>query len=558
MIKFLTKCVLTIVLLFAITIGALFLFADTLAKYGIEKYGTKAMGAKVELAQADLSFSPLGLSISRLQITDPKAPMTNLLEARRVAFAFDAGPLLSKRIIITDMDATGLAFQTPRESSGAVAQTPAPEKKENQTLDRLKEKLLPTFEIPDVDEIVEKENLKSIREAESIIADIKKLETEYKARIEALPDKKAFKAYERRLRDLKKGGGDILAIVAKAGEIKKLTEDIRDDLRRIRQVRKDLKEDTRDIRRRLKTIPSLAQQDYNHLKSTYSLDAQGVGNVTGLLFGDAFQQKVDEAIGWYSKLSPLLEKTASQNNQPQASPQKKKPLFVWVQKGSIEVITPRGTLAGTLAHLSSDPMQVGQPTEIDLSGKAGETLDGIGALSVKATLNHTTPGQSEDDVVVKADKIKLPTLGKGTLSLEKANADLFVHATFKEQKSDTKVNAQINAFLSDVNLTSAHSGTLSKSLQEAVAKVKKININATAEGPLNDVNTNLSSNLDSVLQMAVKNAMAQLAQNFDSQLKKAIDKRVNKAMGNADKDEKGLGALGDELEAISNSVESLF
>ncbi len=94
-------------------------FIDGWVKRLIEEAGTEAVGAKVELEAADLSLFPAGLTLARLQVTDPKKPMTNAIEIAHVTMGFDGLNLLRRKVIIEEMVLERVRVGTPRAKSGA-------------------------------------------------------------------------------------------------------------------------------------------------------------------------------------------------------------------------------------------------------------------------------------------------------------------------------------------------------------------------------------------------------------------------------------------------------
>ncbi len=104
----------------AAILGCLWIFlVDGWVKYLIEEAGTEAVGAKVELDAADLSLFPAGLMLTRLQVTDPNAPMTNVVEIAQVAMGLDGLNLLRRKDIVEEMALEGFRLGTPRVTSGA-------------------------------------------------------------------------------------------------------------------------------------------------------------------------------------------------------------------------------------------------------------------------------------------------------------------------------------------------------------------------------------------------------------------------------------------------------
>ncbi|MBW1675831.1 MAG: hypothetical protein JRJ79_04345 [Deltaproteobacteria bacterium] len=67
-----------------VVMGVWFFVVDSAIEAVIEKTGTHVVGAKVELEDADLSISPLGLSLTGLQVTNPDEPMSNAVQVDRM------------------------------------------------------------------------------------------------------------------------------------------------------------------------------------------------------------------------------------------------------------------------------------------------------------------------------------------------------------------------------------------------------------------------------------------------------------------------------------------
>jgi hypothetical protein len=101
-----------------------FLLVDALVKRLIEKSGTQMVGARVELAGANLSLFPAGLTLTRLQVTNPDEPMKNAVEIARISCKIDGLNLLRRKIIIEEMSVEGVRLGTARTHSGALPRAP--------------------------------------------------------------------------------------------------------------------------------------------------------------------------------------------------------------------------------------------------------------------------------------------------------------------------------------------------------------------------------------------------------------------------------------------------
>jgi uncharacterized protein (TIGR03545 family) len=191
--------VIAFVVVTALIAAVWFLLVDSWIERTIEKSGTAIVGAKVELDKADLSMFPMGLTLTRLQVTNPEHPMVNAVEVSRIALTLDPLNLLRRKVIVEEMTMDGVELQTPRKHSGAVAKVP----EEKSLLSSIP---LPSFTIPDVKELIQKEDLESLKLAQTARAEVDAERQKWEQRIKELPDKAKLESYRKRIESLKGAG----------------------------------------------------------------------------------------------------------------------------------------------------------------------------------------------------------------------------------------------------------------------------------------------------------------------------------------------------------------
>jgi len=175
-----------------------FVFTPVFVERMIEKYGTDIVGAKVELDDADLTLLPLGFVLKHLQITNPDEPMTNAVEVADIGFSLDGLNLLRRKVVIDEMNLDQVQINTPRKNSGAIRKKT---RKISDDLKKRKDKTLslPSLKIPDVNEILEKENLVSIELIRTLDSDIKAEELKWKRILNEIPDKEKIVTFRNKI-----------------------------------------------------------------------------------------------------------------------------------------------------------------------------------------------------------------------------------------------------------------------------------------------------------------------------------------------------------------------
>lgn len=259
-----------------------FLLVDSFVKRVVEQTGTKLVGAKVELGAAHVMLSPLGVTLSRLQVTDPDAPMANAVEVARIAMSLDGLNLLRRKVIIEEMTVEGLRFGTPRQSSGAVA----PSREPSAVAKPATKVLLPSFEVPDITTVMATADLQSVTLVKFLRADIEKEQENWKKRLAELPDKNRLNDYRARIDKAKSSAkGGVGGMLGAAGEVAAIQKDLEKDLERITSAKVDFEAQLAGLKLRLDQAIKSPQDDIQRLQERYSLSPQGLANMSGMLLG---------------------------------------------------------------------------------------------------------------------------------------------------------------------------------------------------------------------------------------------------------------------------------
>ena len=81
-------------------------FLDFWIKLAAENGIAQATGAEVNIAEVSHTFSPFGITLAQIQLTDPKQPSHNQVQASKIVARIDLAPLLLRKIIIDDLTIT--------------------------------------------------------------------------------------------------------------------------------------------------------------------------------------------------------------------------------------------------------------------------------------------------------------------------------------------------------------------------------------------------------------------------------------------------------------------
>lgn len=539
-------------------------FVDGWVKSLIEEAGTEAVGAKVELGAADLSLFPAGLTLVRLQVTNPKKPMTNAVEIADVTMGLDGLNLLRRKVIVEEMTVAGVRLGTPRTISGATHEVSSQEEEsEAFSID------LPSLEVPDVKNILEQEDLEIIRLIETLKADLKKEKETWKSRLKELPGKAKLAEYKQRVKSLKKAKkGGLTGILGGVGELQSLKQDIELEIQSLKGAKDEFEEKVASLRTRLDQLKTAPKRDIQHLKTKYNLSPQGLANMSQALLGGEIGSWVRQGAEWYERAKPFLE-GGSAVGGGEAGPEVQKPLrgkgvdvhfkesqplpdFL-IRNTNVSVSLDMGDLAGTIHNITNDQPTLGQPITFTFSG---DQLKGVKSVTLDGALNHVAPADSEDQMTLEAKEYELTNLvlskdKKWPVAMTSGLGDMTMNVELKGQA----LVGQGTGRLRNLQLSAGKEGDtnpLTTALSSAVTDISQLSLQAEVKGTLEQHDVTLSSDLDRLLQKAAGKMVNELAATFGADLQLAISAKIAEPMQELKKNFSGFsGIAGDLTERVT-------
>jgi len=557
---------------FVAGIGAFWLvFADSIVKCSIERTGTALVGAKVELDKADLTLFPLGLRLSGLQVTNPEEPMTNAVSAKSVSMLIDGVNIFRRKVVIEEMAIEGVRLNTPRKTSGALSRRPEGEKKKERGrfLDRF---ALPAFEVPDVREILAGEVFESISVANRAREEIAEARAGFEGELAALADKKKLDEYRARFEKIKGGGKEgVGGMLGATGEFLALQKDIKAELDRIEKARAGVGGALKDFRAKIDEAKKAPFKDIERIKLKYGLTPEGFSNISRALLGPAVASRIDTALLWHGRLSPVVarasmargggvkvERPIRGSGVNVRFPEKRPVPDFLVRKAALSAELPAGDFSGLVTNITDDQEVLGSPMRFNISG---ERLKGLDSLKLTGEINRTAPAKPKDTASMKMRgyKIKGVELAGGSalpMELRQALLDVDLAALIEGEAMDAEVSAGLSSV--EMASTKQEMGPLERAVASAISGVKGFKLKASAIGTLSDYDLKLSSDLDGVLKGAVGKIVADQSAEFEKRLRAGVLERTKKPLEELGGSFAGLESIERELGARSGLTNKLL
>lgn len=517
-------------------------FADSLVKRTVESVGSDANGAKVDLAGARLSLSPLGFTLTNLQVTDAGAPMSNAVQIDRIRFALESDALLRRKFVITDLSAEGVRFNTPRSVSGALPKVVEPTA-EPESPGMLDDFELPKVDLPDVGDVLLKEDLASKRIAEQLRADLEQAKTDWPQRLAGLPDDAVLKSYDERIQQARpnlKGNTqqDVQEILDGIKRLETLRDDVGRDVDRVKDARQAWDKDWKNWAQQTRDLMAAPGADLDRLREKYSLDAKGFANASRALFGGEAAHWGDVGLTWYKKISVLLA-----SRETDAAPERRRgkgidipfpeheplPDFL-IRSAKLTLEIPAGAIKGEVRNITHDQPALGRPMTLNFFA---EKMQGLDDIEIEGMFNHVTPGAARDSVSFKAHGLRIGEYAlvqrpEFPLSIAHATVDLDGAVTLQGDVLDAKANAAFREAALSL-LPGKSSSEIVQVLAAAFADVKSFNLAAKLSGTLQQHDVDLRSDLDDLLRDALNRQFRQRSDKFLADARARLDGQVRDA-----------------------------
>lgn len=555
---------------------AWWLLADWLLKIGIEKTGTRIVGAKVELAAADLSFSPLGFHLKKLQVTDPKQPMRNLVELDSTTGNLELLPLLMGQVIVDELSATGVRFHTKRTKSGAIEKRPAkkaPESKPSAADSAKQQTDIGTIKdkFPSVEEIMAKEPLATVKNIKALETQIDTQRKELEQNLAALPDEKKINQYQLRLKETTGGKIESLDdLHDRENKLEKLKDEIRADRDSLVKVRDQIKGAKDSVRNQYNTLKQSPTEDWNRLKARYGFDITGAGNITRLFFGDKAAIWLQRLLSWAIQIHRLLPEKHGEKTPEVIKPARGEGRFIrfssadprpdfLVHKALLTLELGAGNenidgnttgIEATQIELSvtdatHQPQILGRPMRLHASGK---NLENAQHIQIDGVINHVNPENAKDSLQWSLSGWQLAdvSLSKEStlpLTLTKARGNL----SGTVQLTGRNLAADINASFHNTQWSSTAQENWQGRLFETITTVTQFDVDGQIQGDIDSPKMSIRSNLDEQL----KNAITGQLRKAQAELEQKVKSRLNTEI------ETTAGPYKDHLAFLNNSQDSV-
>ena len=546
-----------------ITAGSI-LFLDYWIKIVAEKSLTKTTGAEVNIGSVEHTFSPFGITLNRVQLTDPQAPQTNQLEAETVSARINLAPMLLRKLIIDDLTINGIQLGSLRDVKGHVYRRPI------KALNLAEDIFADVKELLSVDEILAKSPLKTTKAIENTQAIFAKHSEVLQQQYAALPEKNELAKYQVRIKALTDTDyKDPIKLALAKKEFDAIKEEILKDKKLLSDFKQSVVRAKNELSPQLLALKAAPEQDYAQLKSLVTGDTNAINDVTALVFGEQVGQWSQYALATFNIVGPMLRAQGQAEKEQQGHTGRwinfddtSSLPDLWIKKAQISLQWRQEKIISDWQDITHQHDILGRSTLFSVNSTSSSLwqsliLNGdlwLDQSSVKANQNWALSG------------LKLSTLA--LVSQEKLTSQLvsgLLSSSGKASLNGEIVSGTGNIDFQKLIIEAKGSNKITNIVAKTLNQLKKLTINTDIGGTVDNLNLSFSSDLNKRIGAALlSNVSSEQSAKLD-ELKQKLNNKTEGVMStNNDQLAQWLdwetlanGGLGNINELLETRISSL-
>lgn len=551
---------------FLIICGLLFAFSwlllDSILKWTIERSVGAMNGAEVNVSQVDHRWSPLGIEVRGIQVTDPAQPDYNRLVIDQLKGTVNVEQLLLGRLHIEDMVATGIRVHQPRAKTGEVYQTTEESGDLKQwALDSLADL---NMALPDVDEIVARIELQTpaaIERAKATVAEQREVLAQIK---QDLPSAELLKSYEDELKKLTEA--DIKTpqqLQQLQDQFNALKEQFEADRERLKSIKERASHAVATLKEDFEAVQQAPSQDIERAQQLLQFNSEGFTEITAVLFGEQMRQWSQYILLAYDTLAPMLARSADESLvEPQRgegvwfefSHADEPPSFL-VKKAVTEFVWGETQVDANWTNITHQHQQLGQPTTFQVRSEQSPLWQ---LLNLNGELAITDAGvdakQQWQVKGVSLEEVGLSDSSDFTASIVQALVDSEGAVSLRDSMFDGGATVKF----AEMAVAAQADNRWAEVVASALRQLQRLDINANIAGALTSPEFSFASDLDRQLGAALKDAALDASKGELAALQTKLQAESGGFLGENQELLEGLMALLGDAEQQDNKLEEMM
>ncbi|MCJ8316294.1 TIGR03545 family protein [Idiomarina sp.] len=510
------------------------LFLDSIIKVTLEHTLGRLNGAEVNIEQVEHSWSPLALRIKGVQVTNPQQPTHNRVQVGEASADISPTELILGRTLIEQLTMTGIRVNQERDSEGEVYVLPSEDDMKQwagQSWEDLK------MSLPSTDEIMAQVNLRTDKVIEESKAAYEKQKQQVIAAKDALPSEDKIKEYEQKIKEITEGDvKDLGAIAARKEALDELKESIRKDKEAIANFRDRVSEAKEVLQTQVTELKNAPGNDIDRIKSFFSMDGQGLQNVTGLLLGEQAKQWSQYLLLAYEQLGPMLARSDNSETvkpvrgegQSISFAEEDAPPEFLIKKARTEFMVAGTVIDVDWQNITHQHNLLGQPTTYQARADNSELWK---AFNLNGELSLSDLGiDAKQQWQLKGAQLQNLGLSESAeLSAQIVSSLLDSDGTILVRENKLDGNAMVRML--NLDMDASGSSKLTNAIASALSQLQRLDIATNIAGDIQSPSLSFDSDLDDQLGSLLADTAMSEADGKLADIKADLTAKVSDQLG---------------------------
>jgi uncharacterized protein (TIGR03545 family) len=542
-----------ILLVFAgIYIALSLLLTDRWFERRLENMGSSMVGAKVEVDGFHFSLFKMTVRWDSLQITDPKNTWTNLIAMSKSEFKMDALPLLRKKVIVENVQMTGLRTGVKRSTDGKIEikieqKKPEPEKPSfiSKTVQRLQTDVAraPAWNLEklsgkvNVDSILTLLQLKSPAKIDSMKND---LQNRYAGWEKTFTEKKfqvKINQIESQVKAINPQSLNTVAEVQNALTTAKQVKTEIDSLQQwVKTTKGNLANDLSTMRGTVAMADDWIRRDYERAMEMAHLPDINVKTIGKFIFGAKTAGQVQQILG-YAATARYYGSKFKSSEPKKVKPPRFKGQFIhfplkqpvpdfWIKNIHFSGRTEAGIqLDGQVQDIVSQQSYIGKPTVFAINGSRTDKA----ALELKGEFNYLAQPHENFSFTLSDVPLAHSKLAESPLMpypLAKGSGTFKTSAEIGSDQLTFAQSFQGTGLEFDFSGKTAPASQMDKIVQSVLSSASTVTFNAGVKSSEENTDFSLNSNLDDLFVGKLRSLLSDKVQDARNRLQQQVTARV--------------------------------
>ena len=459
-----------------------FLFANTIIKLVLESKLGESYGAEVNIAEFDHSLFPTTVTLKGIALTNPTKPTHNQVLVGEANADVALAPLLDDEVIVNELNLLDVQFDRERASTGEVYRVP----ERSLSFDEIKSKAQEA--VPSVDELLERNPLKTTAAIENAKAAYETYGEGLKTDYGNLPDKSRIDYYKTQVTQLKETNYQDPQALLQA----KLTEAI-------------------------SALKSAPQEDYALLKGVIAGDQAALSQVTYFVFGDKAAEYTEYLMSAMQIVMPLIQ-GEEKSEAPTEIPS------ILVKEANVSVLWQNEAITSKWNNITNVHEVFGNPTTFSIEA-AGDLLKSF-TSSGEFWIDSSGVDASQVWSLAGVNMSNVAFSGNDTLDAVLTSALMTTTGSMKV--TDNTLTGTGDVDLQDLVMEATGSSDVTSAIANALQSLSSLSMTMLLDGTLSNPNFNIKSDLDNKLAQA---ALSQLTASQQDKLDE-LNNKLNSMISN--------------------------